>query len=323
VWVASRSVDYWYRTTPFLACSYQEAAPLYMLFVQKKEMDMTIQTQKAPTRAIVLGGGGITGIAWEVGVLTGLLEAGATLHEADTIIGTSAGAFVGTALSSGYDMNRLFAAQSEPSDAEIPVAASEQITTAWYHAFAIGGSDPQRVGAAMGAIAREHPEPVPIVQRRRVVEARLVTTEWPLKLQVTAINADTGQLHIFDQTSGIALTDAVMASGAVPGVWPLVYINGRAWIDGGMVSATNARLAEGHERVVILAPMPIGYGSIPGAAEDAAAMSTNANVSLIVPDERSVAAIGPNIYDPTRRSAAATAGKAQGRSIAVTIQTLW
>jgi len=284
---------------------------------------MTIQKQKAPTRAIVLGGGGITGIAWEVGILTGLLEAGAVLHEADTIIGTSAGAFVGTALSSGYDMNRLFAAQSEPSDAEIPVAASEQITAAWYHAFAIGESDPLRVGAAMGAIARKYPEPVPIAQRRRVVEARLVTTDWPLKLQVTAIDADTGQLHIFDQTSGIALTDAVMASGAVPGVWPLVYINGRAWIDGGMVSATNARLAEGYERVMILAPIATGYGSIPGAAEDATAMSANANVSLVVPDEQSVAAIGPNIYDPTRRIAAASAGRAQGRSTAAAMVTEW
>ena len=284
---------------------------------------MTIQKQKASTRALVLGGGGVTGIAWEVGILTGLLEAGVALHEADTVIGTSAGSFVGVALASGYDMNRLFAAQSKPSDAEIPVAASERTTAAWYHAFATGGSDPQRVGAAFGVIAREHPEPVPIAQRRRVVEARLVTTEWPLTLQVTAIDAETGQLHVFDRTSGIALTDAVMASGAVPGVWPLVAINGRAWIDGVMVSATNVRLAEGYERVVILAPMPTGYGSIPGAAEDAAAMSANANVLLVTPDEQSIAAIGTNPYDPTRRSAAATSGRAQGRSIAASIATMW
>jgi transcriptional regulator with XRE-family HTH domain len=83
------------------------------------------------------------------------------------------------------------------------------------------------------------------------------------------------------------------------------------------------RLADGYERVVILAPMPAGYGSIPGAAEDAAAMSVNANVFLVTPDEQSVAAIGPNPYDPTRRSAVATAGRAQGRSIASTIQAMW
>ncbi|HEY4387352.1 MAG TPA: patatin-like phospholipase family protein [Ktedonobacteraceae bacterium] len=284
---------------------------------------MTIQKQNASTRALVLGGGGVTGIAWEVGVLTGLLEAGVVLHEADAVIGTSAGSFVGVALASGYDMQKLFAAQAEAGGAEIPVAASEQIIAAWYRAFEIGGSDPQRVGAVFGAIAREHPEPVPVAQRRAVVEARLVTTEWPLTLQVTAIDADTGQLHVFDRTSDISLIDAVSASGAVPGVWPLVHINGRAWIDGGMVSATNVHLADGYKRVVILAPMPTSHGSIPGAAEDVAAMSDNANVFLITPDEQSIEAIGPNPYDPARRDAVATAGRAQGRSVAATIQAMW
>jgi NTE family protein len=94
-------------------------------------------------------------------------------------------------------------------------------------------------------------------------------------------------------------------------------------MDGGMVSATNARLAEGYERVVILAPMPTGYGSIPGAAEDAAAMSANANVFLVTPDSQSIAAIGPNPYDPTRRSAVATSGRAQGRRIAAAIVAIW
>lgn len=284
---------------------------------------MTIDKQNASTRALILGGGGVTAIAWEIGILTGLLEAGIALHEADTVIGTSAGAFVGVALASGYDMNRLFVAQSEPKQDEIPIVASEQTIAAWYHALEIGGSDPLRVGAAMGAIAREHPEPVSVAQRRSVVQARLVTTDWPLRLQVTAIDAATGQLHVFDHTSGVALLDAVAASGAVPGVWPLVHINGREWIDGGMVSTTNAHLADGYERVVILAPMPGRYGSIPGAAEDAAAMSANANVFLIAPDGQSVAAIGPNPYDPTRCSVVSATGRAQGSSIAAAIQAVW
>jgi NTE family protein len=140
-------------------------------------MNMTIQKQKALTRALVLGGDGVTGIAWEVGILTGLLEVGVNLHETDTVIGTSAGAFVGVALASGHDMNKLFAAQSAPSDSEISVAASEQTIAAWYKAFAIRGSNPQSVGVAFGNIARENPEPVPVAQRRSVVEARLVTTD--------------------------------------------------------------------------------------------------------------------------------------------------
>ena len=41
---------------------------------------MTIQKQKSITRTLVLGGGGVTGIAWEVGILTGLLEANVDLY---------------------------------------------------------------------------------------------------------------------------------------------------------------------------------------------------------------------------------------------------
>jgi len=172
-------------------------------------------------RALVLGGGGVTGIAWEVGVLAGLRAAGLDLASADAVIGTSAGAFVGAALASGHDLEQLVVAQSVPDPNELPAVASEEVMVAWYGAFTGGGSDRRQVGMAMGRIGRAHPEPVPRAARRPVVRARLVTTDWPAALQVTAIDADTGELHVFDAASEVPLVDAVAASGAVPGVWPL------------------------------------------------------------------------------------------------------
>ena len=50
------------------------------------------------TRALVLGGGGITGIAWEAGVLEGLREAGVDMRGWDLVVGTSAGSVVGARL---------------------------------------------------------------------------------------------------------------------------------------------------------------------------------------------------------------------------------
>ncbi|MDQ2770986.1 MAG: patatin-like phospholipase family protein [Bacteroidota bacterium] len=276
-----------------------------------------------PRRALVLGGGGITGIAWEIGVLAGLRAAGVDLSGADAVIGTSAGAFVGAAVASGYDLDRLFAAQSEPSPAEVAATASAETMQAWYGAFAAGGTNPARIGAALGEIAKNNPEPVPAAQRRAAIEGRLVTTAWPLTLQITAINADSGELHVFDQAAGVALVDAVSASGAVPGVWPLVHLNGQRWIDGGMVSTANAGLATGYERVVVLAPLPAGNGPIPGAAADVQALSAAAQVLLIAPDEASVAAIGPNIYDPSRRAEVAAAGRRQGSRLAAAVQAVW
>jgi NTE family protein len=270
---------------------------------------------------LVLGGGGVTGIAWEVGVLAGLASSDIDLSKANAVIGTSAGAFVGLAVACGYDLETLAAAQSQPLPNEIAVAASPETISAWFSAF--GAGDAERVGAAFGQIAKANPEPVSIQARRKVVEGRLVTTEWPTTLRVTAVDADTGVLHVFDHTSGVSLVDAVAASGAVPGVWPLARIGDRSWIDGGMVSSANARLADGYQRVIVLAPMPTGYGEIPGVEDDVAAMQQEANVCLLSPDEGSILAIGPNPYDPDRRGPAAEAGRLQGRRMAPTIQAMW
>jgi hypothetical protein len=58
-------------------------------------------------RSLVLGGGGVTGVAWELGILAGLAEQGVDLTGADTVIGTSAGSVVGTP---GWDLDEAAAA---------------------------------------------------------------------------------------------------------------------------------------------------------------------------------------------------------------------
>ena len=284
---------------------------------------MPAHSSRPASRALVLGGGGVTGIAWETGVLTGLLDEGVDLRQSDIVIGTSAGAFVGAAVASGQDMDRMFAAQLAANSAELTATASPKLYAAWLDAFTVGGSDPCKVGLAFGAIAKADPEPVPYARRRAVVRARLATTDWPDALRVTAINADTGELHAFGPESGLQLEDAVSASGAVPGLSPIEHFDGHTWIDGGMVSSTNAALAAEYARIVILAPMPAGYGEIPGAAEDAATLSRNAQVELITPDDSSLAAIGLNPYDPQHRAPAAQAGRHQGAILAATIAAMW
>ncbi len=58
--------------------------------------------------ALVLGGGGITGAAWEIGMLAGLDAAGVDLSKADAVIGTSAGAIVGAQILSGVPIDELY-----------------------------------------------------------------------------------------------------------------------------------------------------------------------------------------------------------------------
>jgi hypothetical protein len=118
------------------------------------------QTQAVSTRALVLGGDGVTGIAREIGVLAGLAASGVDLTGADAVIGTSAGPFVGAAVAGGHDLEALAEAQGLPDPPEIDVSASQETIVAWFNAFGAGGAT--GVGAVFGEIAKANPEPVPL-----------------------------------------------------------------------------------------------------------------------------------------------------------------
>jgi len=273
--------------------------------------------------AVVLGGGGATGIAWESGIIAGLLSTGINLANAETILGTSAGSFVGSALASGYNMADYYAMQLTGNHAEPHVKASAITRLLWVMAFILGGKDKNKVGRGMGNIARRHPAKISLDERLQVVQSRLVVQSFPSKLKVTAVDALTGETHLFDSQSGISLEKAVAASGAVPGVWPSISINETEWIDGGMISSTNALLVRGHKKIVILSPLPKRNGGISGTFEDAEKLKESAEVVLFTPDEISKKAIGENIYDATKAKAAASAGFEQGRSAAEAVLKIW
>src|SRR3954451_13078740 len=59
-------------------------------------------------RALVLGGGGVTGVAWEIGLLHGLAGHGVDLSAADLFVGTSAGSVVAAQLTSGTAIGDLY-----------------------------------------------------------------------------------------------------------------------------------------------------------------------------------------------------------------------
>ncbi|WP_261566050.1 patatin-like phospholipase family protein [Frankia gtarii] len=276
-----------------------------------------------PTRAVVLGGGGVTGIAWEVGVVTGLLDEGVDLGAGDALIGTSAGAFVAAHLAARTDLEKTYLAQFATDAREISATMSRESILGFQEAFQLGAGDPRRVAAALGRMALAA-ETVSTQARLDVVAGRLPVHDWPAApLMITALDAETGELHIFDRTSGVPLVTAAAASGAVPGLWPVVHARGRTWIDGGSCSPANASLAGGYDRVVVIAPAPAGMAGMPGAVEDVDALRARSRVVLLSPDEHTREAIGDNVFDTSRRGPAAEAGRAQGRSAAAAVRAVW
>lgn len=271
--------------------------------------------------ALVLGGGGITGIAWELGILAGLAEEGVDLTDADVVIGTSAGSVVGAQVTHGVPLADLYAAQLEPPDAEIGGRLSRMAVLRLVPPYLLPGSGRDKL-ARVGRVARAAHAPGS-ADREGVIRSRLPVHGWPERdLRVTAVDAESGEFTVFTAESGVDLVAAVAASCAVPTVWPPVEIDGRTYMDGGMRSTANVDVALGAERVVVLAPLPRSLSkktSIRAQLERVAPREW----SVVTPDPAALAAFGRNLLDPARRRAAAEAGLRQSRGLVDEMRHVW
>jgi NTE family protein len=272
-------------------------------------------------RALVLGGGGVTGIAWMLGVLHGLAESGVDLTSADVVVGTSAGSAVGAQILSGEPISALYDRQLEDPTGEQAARIRLYTILRWTTA-GIGAKTAQQARARIGRMALRT-RTVPEAERRHIIESRLGVGDWPeRRLIVTAVAAEDGEYVTFTKDSGVSLVDAVSASCAVPGVWPPMTVNGRRYVDGGVRSLANVDAAAGCDPVIVLAPI---IRSSPRNAPKAqvAALPAGTRSLLISPDKVALAEIGRNVLDPARRGPAAKAGRRQAADVLTAVKEIW
>lgn len=293
------------------------------------------------SRALVLGGGGPVGIAWESGLLAGLAQAGVDLGQADFTLGTSAGSFVGARLAMGAETAKL----AEPilGDAASPVQSTDRggrpapdmsKMMRLMSAAQQGAQDAEVARVELGAFALE----AQTIDEDAFIKsfgrsfAGLPDDAWPDRgFACTAVDVQTGAFQLWTKDSRVGVVRAVASSCSVPGVYPPITINGRRWMDGGVRSPTNADLAAGHERVVVISVMPRAF--TPGAslvrmfesldAEVAKLKAGGAEVVVVSPDDGSQAAMGGNLMDFRKRADAARAGLAQGGAAAAELKAFW
>ncbi|MBV8681766.1 MAG: patatin-like phospholipase family protein [Caulobacteraceae bacterium] len=292
------------------------------------------------TRALVLGGGGPVGIAWEAGLLAGLARGGVDLGAADFIVGTSAGSFVGSQLAMGRKAEDLAAAIL--AEADHPRAPSGEPRrpppdVTWLFAkmqeAREGRRAPKEVRAEIGALAMaaETVDEEAFIKSFGRSLSELPEDAWPTRgFACTAVDAQTGEFVLWDAAAKVGLARAVASSCSVPGIFPPITLKGRPYIDGGMRSATNADVAKGHDVIVVVALRMAG-GSNPVQeatraqldAEMAVLRENGGRAELILPDEASTTAFGPNLMDARRRPDAARAGLAQGEAMAASLREVW
>ncbi len=276
----------------------------------------------------MLGGGGFAASAWEIGLITGMAEAGIDVRNADLLVGTSSGTRVALHLASGVALEELFERQLGPGARPAgppPAVDWMKVRGDIARANEAGGGTTailQRIGTLALSIAGEER-----ADRRHTVAAQLPMQIWPQRdLLIAAVNAETGERRAFDRTTGIELVDAVIASSAFLGSAPARF-EGHPYIDGGFYSSDNADLAAGYERVLILAMRaPAGSLSlVPLEAAVEVLQRDGAKVDVIQPDDEAMkafaslgSAMSPAVCEPSAR-----AGRLQGRRLAEGEPTFW
>jgi NTE family protein len=159
--------------------------------------------------------------------------------------------------------------------------------------------------------------------RMETLARHLPVQEWPeTPLRITAVDAESGSRVTFDRSSGVSLLDAVAASGALPGIYPLTTIDGRRYADGGVHSLYNADLAEGAEIVVIVTPQPLNDFLKAKLAAERRSLG-DAKIELVIANSESLEAQGADPASVDHAGTAADAGFKQASHEADRLRAVW
>jgi len=269
----------------------------------------------------VFGGGGIAGVAWEAGIVIGLRQAGVDLSSAGLIVGTSAGSIVGSHVAFAADLSLLAATRHEDTGTASETGAGlEPILTAMAPLFD-PALDPLEARRRVGAAARAAAAGGEQAHIARIAALLPAPAGWPpRRFLVTTVDAESGELAVWDGHSGVPLDRAVAASCAVPGAYPPVTIGGRRYMDGGVRSTTNADLAAGASAVIVLDA--VGHLT-PREPLERELATLGADSVVVRPDAAAAAAIGTGVLDPAVWPAALDAGLAQAASCAAPARAIW
>ncbi len=300
-----------------------------------------------PRRAIVVGGGGVLGGTWAVGALSALEEQlGSAAHNVELLVGTSAGSVLSALVACGVSTSELREHYGEEKVTSGPLAGYE-----WNPVRATGGSrpgwprilrpgSPKLFGSGLVKLGELPltavlsgllpPGGKSLERVGHLVDAVSPLGEWAQSpsgadpaVWVVAMDYETGKRVVFGRAGAphASLSEAVMASCAIPGWFAPIEIGNRTYIDGGAVSATSIDVVshEGFDEVYVIAPMSLTQSDHPksltakldrqwrgvvartAAGEIADVIAGGAQVFLASPTAEDLTVMGTNLMDSTRR----------------------
>ncbi len=295
---------------------------------------------------LVLGGGGVLGEAWMMGVLAGVEDAsGFDMRGCEYFVGTSAGAIVAAHLIAGKSPRRPSTIGTELEVAS--TAQANSLASVAVHAARRAGEWAVAAGASFAPLAlglaapggamlraamlRALPRPKDSLQALHDEVARS-GARFDGRLRVAAVDRRNGRRVMFGspRAPNASVADAVAASCSVPWLFTPVKIDGREYVDGGVWSGTNLDAAPAGLQTHVLCLNPTAnitgnhsvlalVRSVARSALSIEAMALRrrgAAVQAVAPSTESAAAMGTNFMDREPRSEVLSAGYRQGLALA-------
>ncbi len=216
---------------------------------------------------IVLGGGGVTGASYEMGVLMALeLATGWNPVDADVIVGTSGGAYVAALVRSGrLDLDSMVLHHEDRAAVAGRIAghlfARERGVRVgrWVRHGLLPGIRKPGLTMLLGGPAAWTTDGLADWVRH---QCGTLAESWPSKPTIiTAFDVAAKRRVAFgtEDAPDVTLAEAVAASSAIPVAFQPRVIDGRTYVDGGVVSGTHADLVLGNPQpldlVIVIAPM--------------------------------------------------------------------
>lgn len=294
-------------------------------------------------RGLVIGAGGAVGGAWALGVLRSLADTGAwDAAASEVIVGTSAGSVLAALIGCRVDPEVMVqtltgVARAPGADDVGPVDVPDDVHRLLSHVprpvplpgnlrlAARALAQPCRGSVRTAAAALTPRGRGDLTPVGTLVAELCGDPGWPTspRTWMVALDFDSGRRVAFGAAGepAASIAQAVTASCSVPGLFSPVTIGARRYVDGGVVSVTNADLLvpEQLHEVVVVAPMAMRDQDPRRSAaarldrrlrqrmtqrtmwEAARLAASGTSVRVFAPTGEDLAAMGTNLFDASRR----------------------
>jgi NTE family protein len=278
---------------------------------------------------LLLGGGGSVGIAWENGVLAGLVDAiGFEPAKSKVIVGTSAGSSVGADMALGKDPHDALALDADPKNPrrELPTPDLEKGAFAEIISIMLGpdSGKPETI-ARIAQLAKQADTALSEEQFVAMFKRTVGTDEWPdVDFRPTSAACSTGKPVFWSKADGIPLSRAVASSCAIPGYFPTVSHKDEHYMDGSRGPLYHLGIVKdlGLDAALFIGPkVPIARVAKMTIEDMTAIEATGVKTHTILGSER-LDKLGLNLMDYSKRGEAFECGLSDGADHAALVKEL-